>query len=206
MPLPTLAYHTVRPARAEDPRPALAVGPERFAAHVAAFRRWGHRLTAFAGLAEPWGRRAALLTFDDGFASVHEHAFPLLAEHRLTATVFLVPGRIGGYNGFSGNRDASGERLLDACQVREMGAAGTEFGSHTVDHVDLPAVDDATLRRELARSRAPSADLVGRDGLLRLKRVILGRSVGPWRLRYRLSRFYEWEHAWKRRRKGRRRP
>ena len=35
-------------------------------------------------------RGKVALTFDDGFASVHEHGWPLLARHRLPATVFLV--------------------------------------------------------------------------------------------------------------------
>src|SRR5262249_16377676 len=40
--------------------------------------------------------RAVALTFDDGFANVHEEAAPLLAERGLTATVFCVAGHLGG--------------------------------------------------------------------------------------------------------------
>ncbi len=42
---------------------------------------------------------------------------------------------------------------LDWSQVREMSAAGIEFGSHTVSHPILSRLDDSELRQELMESR-----------------------------------------------------
>ncbi len=39
--------------------------------------------------------RALAITFDDGYRSVYEHAFPLLRARSMPATVFLVPGVVG---------------------------------------------------------------------------------------------------------------
>jgi peptidoglycan/xylan/chitin deacetylase (PgdA/CDA1 family) len=291
--IPILAYHKIRPARPDERRPSLVVEPEALAAHVAALRHWDYRLTTLRDLADVAGWRkaeeesrtrtstrtrtiekSAILTFDDGFACLHEHALPILAREGAPAVIFLVSGRIGGYNDFPGNRDPSRERLLDAGQIRELAAAGIEVGSHTVSHCNLTALDDAGLRAELADSKAAIEDLTGRPVLslaypygyfddrvvaaardagycyactarrglclsssfsssssnprpssqeasrtttrtitstieaadpLCLRRVAMGSRVGVWRLRYRLSPLYEWEHAWKERRASRRR-
>ena len=37
-----------------------------------------------------------VLTFDDGFADVHEHAWPLLRERGLPFTIYLTTAYVGG--------------------------------------------------------------------------------------------------------------
>src|SRR2546423_8973305 len=86
-----LCYHAIDPTW----RSALAVSPDVFAQHCA----WLGRHRRVASLTEVVGRMngsarlppgVSVLTFDDGFAGVHTHAFPLLLQHRLPATMFLV--------------------------------------------------------------------------------------------------------------------
>jgi peptidoglycan/xylan/chitin deacetylase (PgdA/CDA1 family) len=49
--------------------------------------------------------------------------------------------------------ESSRSRPLDWSHIREMSAAGIEFGSHTVTHPILSTLDDAALRQELVQSR-----------------------------------------------------
>ena len=42
--------------------------------------------------------KPVILTFDDGFSDLEQHAFPVLERLGLTATVFLVTREIGGTN------------------------------------------------------------------------------------------------------------
>ncbi|MFD0350255.1 polysaccharide deacetylase family protein [Kitasatospora aburaviensis] len=37
-----------------------------------------------------------MLTFDDGFADVYDHAWPLLSERGLPFTIYLASGHVGG--------------------------------------------------------------------------------------------------------------
>lgn len=85
-------------------------------------------------------RRRVVLTFDDGFASVHEHAFPLLARHRVPATVFLVAKTLDGSGAavdWVDHPPAHALRTLDEAQIHEMQDAGVRFESHSHAHADL---------------------------------------------------------------------
>jgi hypothetical protein len=85
--------------------------------------------------------RPIIITFDDGHASVREFAVELLRARRLTATAFLVTGKVGT-PGYLTWKDI-------ACLV----AAGLEVGSHTVSHRPLTALSDEELHTELTASR-----------------------------------------------------
>lgn len=60
------------------------------------------------------------------------------------------------------NEDRERYAFLDWEQVREMAAAGVEFGSHTVSHPILSTLDDATLACELVESRRQIEAQLGR--------------------------------------------
>ncbi|HET6560456.1 MAG TPA: polysaccharide deacetylase family protein [Marmoricola sp.] len=110
---------------------------------------------------EPGGagrRKEVVLTFDDGFASVYEHALPVLVRLGLPATVFLVGKTLTGreFDVDWVDRPPSHRlRTLDMAQIREMQAAGVTFESHSYAHADLTrmsfhdCVDDLRNSREL---------------------------------------------------------
>lgn len=81
------------------------------------------------------------ITFDDGNASDHAIALPLLADRGLAAEFFVCAGRIG-------------QRLyLDSGQMAEMRAAGMRFGSHGWSHLNWRTADDAVLEQEINAAR-----------------------------------------------------
>src|SRR5207244_10971930 len=75
--------------------------PEQFEAQLAALARWGYRTVSFGEwLAYRRGaadlpRRPIIVTFDDGYRSTYEIAWPLLQRFGYTATVFLVSASTG---------------------------------------------------------------------------------------------------------------
>lgn len=161
-----LCYHSVDP-RWESP---MAVTPETFAAHAAWLRR--HRQVLDLRDAVPrldatgrLPRGTAALTFDDGYAELHEHLLPVLLRERLPATVFLVAQTLA-----PGGRpvdwvDTPGTeplRTLTLDQVLEMQDAGVAFESHSWAHTDLTTLSEEACERDLRDSRELLSDLLGR--------------------------------------------
>lgn len=157
----TLMYHSVGDCR-DDPY-LVTVSPERLARQLQWLNSRGLTGVGMSELlaARAEGRAARLvgLTFDDGYADFLDQAVPLLLQHGHRATVFVLPGRLGGSNEW----DAKGPRkpLLTAAGIREVAAAGMEIGSHGLLHQDLTAVHEVVLTAELASSRRQLADLTG---------------------------------------------
>ena len=167
MRLPILMYHKIDrlppPPGARHPRNYVL--PEQFAAQLAALRRWGYQTISFGDwLAYRRGagalpRRPIILTFDDGYRSTYEIAWPLLQRHGSTATVFLVSDLIGKTNAW--DADEIQEPLLGPAEIAEMRAGHIEFGSHTKTHAALTTLPLPRAQAELRDSRTALERLVG---------------------------------------------
>jgi peptidoglycan/xylan/chitin deacetylase (PgdA/CDA1 family) len=94
-------------------------------------------------------RRDVCISFDDGNRSDLEVALPALLERDLTATFFVLAGRLGD------------PQFLGAENVRELHAAGMAIGSHGLHHRDWRRVCDEELAAELSQSRRILEDVVG---------------------------------------------
>src|SRR3712207_5321060 len=98
---PVFMYHSVSPSSAPDPH-LLRIHPERLDAQLRTLRRLGLRgvsvSTLLAALEKGTGHRLVGLTFDDGYTDFLRHAVPVLGRHGMTATVYVVAGRLAGQN------------------------------------------------------------------------------------------------------------
>jgi peptidoglycan/xylan/chitin deacetylase (PgdA/CDA1 family) len=87
-----------------------------------------------------------VLTFDDGFADVYEHAWPQLRERGFPFTLFMATRYIGGrmrWDGATAKTDGTG---LTWDQVGEFVASGLcTLGNHTHSHVQPSALSAAEL-------------------------------------------------------------
>lgn len=109
--------------------------------------------------------RAVALTFDDGYASVSELAWPELGRRGLAATMFVVSGYLDGRRTFSWDRndsDLERIRLIDRPGLLEAAAGGLDIGSHTVSHRWLRHLNPREIAVELAASRSGLEDLLQR--------------------------------------------
>jgi peptidoglycan/xylan/chitin deacetylase (PgdA/CDA1 family) len=166
--LPVLMYHRVGEAHNDWER-KYCVSPKLFDAHMAALAKGGWQAVSladfFAWLED--GRQlpelSFLLTFDDGFLGVFEHAAPVLRRLGWPATVFLVSGLTGQRDFWCAAQNPSGETypLMDAGHIQALRDQGFSFQSHTRHHADLPTLDDESLRAELAGSRSDLSSLLG---------------------------------------------
>lgn len=81
------------------------------------------------------------ITFDDSNISDHDIALPVLQARGMTASFFVLSGRIG-------QTGSLGEE-----QIRALQGAGMEIGSHGVDHLNWARLEKDALGRELTISR-----------------------------------------------------
>ncbi|MDZ7723462.1 MAG: polysaccharide deacetylase family protein [candidate division KSB1 bacterium] len=145
-----LAYHMV------DPRfyfGATRVTPSSFETQVRMIRDMRipvRTLTDYLSTSDP--ERGLAITFDDGFQSVFQYAFPILERYHIKATVFVIPAFTGQFNTWDvtfGTR----ARLMNWDELGMLCRAGWEIGSHTLTHKDLRRISRSQRTRELQRSR-----------------------------------------------------
>ncbi|HET7459150.1 MAG TPA: polysaccharide deacetylase family protein [Gemmatimonadaceae bacterium] len=153
---PILCYHKV------DRRWELGVtriSPRRFARQIERLARDGWRTLTLAELiACARGERAAaereiVITFDDAYRALRDHAFPVLADHgfgALCAVVTDYAGRLNRWDVAYGGRRFAHLAWRDLRRWRER---GIEVVSHTATHRRLTWTDGAGVRAELERSR-----------------------------------------------------
>jgi peptidoglycan/xylan/chitin deacetylase (PgdA/CDA1 family) len=116
-----LMYHAVgvRP-RGTDPY-NLFVPPAALEDQLRALLDRGWRPLRLADyLAGSGDGREFLITFDDGYRSVHAEALPVLRRLGVPATVFVLPGVLGGAAGWM--PEMPGEPLVTAAEVLDLQA------------------------------------------------------------------------------------
>ncbi|HKY02820.1 MAG TPA: polysaccharide deacetylase family protein [Burkholderiales bacterium] len=108
-----------------------------------------------------WPRKAAVITFDDGAACGYTHALPILKTFGYSASFFTVTNLIDGHNDWAQAHGFSRRRMLSKQEIREMDAAGMNFGSHTASHCRLAQANPNRLQTELNDSKAQLEDILG---------------------------------------------
>lgn len=156
IPSAILTYHSL-----DDSGRLFSTPPAVFRSQMAALIESGLRPAPLAAVRETAGSFS--LTFDDGLRSFRELALPLLLEHRLPATVFVVSGFCGRARGWRSSRAPDGEDvLLDWEELREIAAAGVAIGAHTVSHPSLTGLSDESALQEMRDSRREIEDRIGK--------------------------------------------
>lgn len=166
---PVLCYHRIGgPRELGVTRVARAV----FARQMTTLARAGWKTLALDQFAEQrrgdpsacvTPRSTFFLTFDDGYASLAEHAYPILADLGFTATTFLVTDHIGRTNTWDVQYTRHRLSHLDWRAIERWRAAGFGFASHSASHARLTWLDGPRLADELGRSRETLLRRLGPD-------------------------------------------
>lgn len=129
--------------------------------------RNGYRTVGLGHAAElvrgrkPFPEKSFVLTFDDGYRSVYDEAFPVLNKYGMTATVFLATGDSKGAGADERLTPLNGREMLSWREIREMKCAGIDFGAHTISHPDLTKIETSEMEREIAGSKRIIEDKLG---------------------------------------------
>ena len=112
-------------------------------------------------------KRLASITFDDGFLSVKEVAFPYLRAHGVPFTVFVNASAIKHNQLFYGpevssiNRTYQTKVFLDEGDIKDLASKGVAIGNHSFSHKVLANCDEATLRQEVLDNKRYIESLTG---------------------------------------------
>lgn len=142
----------------------ISVSPEEFRRQVDWLASGAVRVVGLEQLpGVPPDTPAVALTFDDGFANFATEAAPLLRQHDLTATLFIVTAQVGRDNRWGGRGDPGIPvlPLLDWEAVGRLPENGVTLGAHTRTHPRLTEVDDAALEQELGEAAEEMQRRVG---------------------------------------------
>lgn len=168
--IPVLMYHRIGAAHNEW-ESRYCIPPDQFARHMQRLASLGMQACSLADFFAWLDRKKALpegsflLTFDDGFLGVYEHAAALLQELGWPATVFLVSRLIGKEDAWCKSENPSGATypLLTQEHITAMRKTGFTFQSHTRVHADLTTLSEVDLAEELAGSRSDLEELLGEE-------------------------------------------
>ncbi len=162
-----LVYHRIAPPTPGVPTPTLNVCPDHFRRQIVelldrGFTVWPlSKVLQYRAAKQAVPRRTVVVTFDDGFETVYLHAWPVLQDTQVPATVFLTTAFLDAESpfpfdpwGLTHRKTVHPEtyRPLRIAQCREMAAGGLiELGAHTHTHQDFRQMPEA-FRRDLQTS------------------------------------------------------
>jgi peptidoglycan/xylan/chitin deacetylase (PgdA/CDA1 family) len=180
--LAILAYHKVGLPPAGGWESWFYTPEAAFAAQLAYLRDADWRVLdvpAFLrGLADPAAlpRRAALVTFDDGYRSNLEVAVPWLERFGYPAVMFVPTDYVGGRNAFDHGAEPD-EAICSWDELRELERRGVSVQSHGCSHRGFSELTPAERDRELRRSKAVLED--GLNQAVELFAFPFGDGCGP---------------------------
>ena len=150
--IPIINYHKI----SDQPDVGITSRkPQDFFDDLSLLADLGYRTVTFRQLAlkEALPAKPLILTFDDGYKSVLENAFPVMDKFGFTGVVYIPTDYIGKFNDwdvqFGGRKFAH----LSGSDLQFLHRHGFEIGSHGCSHRSLLALDDQTAKDELNESK-----------------------------------------------------
>ncbi len=132
--VPILLYHHIT----EDVTNDMMVSPEQFERQIRTLAEHGYtavsleELRAYVYEGAELPDKPICITFDDGYESNYEYAFPVLQQYGMKATIFVIGSSVG-----KDTYKETGQPIVphfDAAQAREMVDSGLiSIQSHTFD-------------------------------------------------------------------------
>lgn len=157
-----LTYHSV-----DESGSVISIDEATFRRHVRWLAAGRVRVLPLDSLAAAPDDDAIAISFDDGLESFGRIAAPLLREHGLPATLFVVTDAVGTTNVWRGRGDAGIPvfPLLDWDALGRLAADGIALGAHTCTHPDLATLDPVSAEGEIVSSKARLARELGVNAL-----------------------------------------
>ena len=146
--IPILMYHHL----AESGAPGSTISAGAFEAQIKALKDAGYTAVSFEDLrgfvyyGAELPEQPVVITFDDGYKSVYDEAFPILQKYNAKATVFII-GVLHGESFYKGAKNRPITPHLGDAEAREMAGSGlVSIQSHSYDMHQLAPYEPVSPR------------------------------------------------------------
>ena len=169
-PLAVLGYHRIGPPPPGGWETWFFVPAETFEAQLRTLREEGWTPIdadlLLAGLEDPerLPERPALVTFDDGYRSLIDHALPVLERQEVPAVSFVPTDHVGGPNAFDPWEPT--EAICDWDDLRALERSGVVVESHAASHRSFSELSLHEQTDEARRSKAAIETELGKAARL----------------------------------------
>jgi hypothetical protein len=150
-----LTFHTL-----DDQSSNVSFSPRVFQRGMASLHEKGYQTIRLSEAINclrqgiPFPERSLVITFDDGYQTVYDEAYPILQRYNMSATVFLTVGKRGTTMVAGLLPSLKGRSMLSWNSIREMHQWGITFGAHTLTHPDLTRLSVVQARSEIYDSKS----------------------------------------------------
>lgn len=155
--VPVLYYHSVLPDSEVTTPNEVTISPEKLKAELELVKNLGYTTLTISELNDYLNKKieisekSIVITFDDGYTDNYIHAFPILKELDMKATIFMISSQIdSGY-------------YMSADQLKEMQDYGIDIESHTANHVYLDTLSYNEQLKELTDSKKRLEEVLGKE-------------------------------------------
>lgn len=155
--VPILYYHSVLPDAEVTTHNEVTISPEKLNEELMIVKELGYttitisELTDYLNNNNPIPEKSIVITFDDGYTDNYVHAFPILKELNMKATIFMIASQVdSGY-------------YMSASQLKEMSDYGIDIESHTDNHVYLDKLSYEKQLKELKDSKEKLEKILGKN-------------------------------------------
>ena len=143
--IPILCYHNLGP----ESKGRLLLAASKFEEQMRYLKDNGYRVISLAEFIEftrlnrQLPKKSVVLTFDDGYRSFKQYAYPILKELGFTATLFVYTDFVGG-----------GRNAFTWQDLKELAAEGFDIEAHSKSHGDLRRAAGETEAQHFRRLQA----------------------------------------------------
>jgi peptidoglycan/xylan/chitin deacetylase (PgdA/CDA1 family) len=170
--VPILCYHNL----GEAAKGRLVLAVSKFEEQMRYLKANGYRVVSlrefveFSQLGRQLPQRSVVLTFDDGYKSFKQYAYPILKELGFAATLFVYTDYVG-----------AGRNALSWSDLRDLQAEGFDVEAHSKTHSDLrraPGEADAQHARRMQTELGQPQDLFEKN--LGRRSSVIAFPYGAW--------------------------
>ncbi len=152
--LSILTFHSL-----DDQSSVISFSPELFRHGMTNLYENGYRTVSLLDAVDclrarkPFPDRSFIITFDDGYRTIYDVAFPVLQDYGLSATLFLTLGERERWKPGERLPSLDGRTMLNWSEIGEMKRWGIELGAHTLTHPDLTHIPRERMEAEIGESK-----------------------------------------------------